>query len=193
MSKTINFFDADAVDQADKIYRDNVNECARDRKDVSLSNRTASHAQYILGKMLEYGSHVRLWTNHMPREVDGIPLYSNPGLLDAARKFLARDDTRLDIIVDGRLDLPDEAVSNMDHPFLNVLWEHDRNDQVLVCHITRQDDDEGTPMRGYAVMDESGYRVEVDDDSRAVVNFGDSRVAKSLADSFDGVIGRAKP
>ncbi len=193
-SKTIDFFDDDAAEQADRIYRASVDECARERRDRFLSNRTTGHARYILERIFEYAeSEVRLWTNGMPREENGEPMYASADLIDAAMVFLGKPNTRLSIVVNGHIDV-DEGQSLYDHPFLGAVLRHEHADsQVRVVHVHNPDDaDHVLDVRGFVVMDESGYRAEIDDGSRAVVNFGDREVAGSLVATFETVAGYAK-
>ncbi len=193
-SRMIDFFDSDAANQADRIYRTSVDKCASERQDMFLSNRTTDHATYILTKMFEHAeSDVRLWTNGMARQKEGKQLYGNADLIHAAVSFVNKPNKRLSIIVNGPIDV-DAGQSVYDHPFLGVLLEHrDAATKVRVVHVHDPNEDGHTlSVRGFAVMDESGYRAETDDGSRAVVNFGDHKVAKSLVATFDTVMSHAE-
>ena len=191
-SMTIDFFDDDAPEQADRIYLSSVDECAAGRKDKFLSNRTTGHARYILAKILQTAqSEVRLWTNGMPREKNGEPMYASVELIQAAKSFLDRPGTVFSIIVNGAFDV-DAGQSPQDHPFLHAIWRHEQAEtKTRVCHLNPSDPENVLDVRGFAVMDKTGYRAETKDDSSAVVNFGDRAVAESLAETFDSVMGRA--
>lgn len=190
---TIDFFGDDAPEQADRIYLASVDECAAQRKDKFLSNRTTGHARYILGKIFENAqSEVRLWTNGMPREKNGEPMYASEELIGAAMSFLDKPDTVFSIIINGAFDVDAGQRAN-DHPFLSAIWGHEQAESKMrVCHAyDRENPEHVLDVRGFAVMDKTGYRAETKDDSSAVVNFGDRSVAESLAETFDNVMSRA--
>lgn len=191
---TIDFFDDDAPGQADRIYLASVDECAAERKNRFLSNMTTGHARYILAKIFENAqSEVRLWTNGMPREKDGEPMYASEELIRAAVSFLDKPDAVFSIIVNGAFDV-DAGQGPGDHPFLRAIWDHEQAEaKTRVCQTRDpRNPDNVLDVHGFAVMDKTGYRAETKDDSTAVVNFGDHAVAESLAETFDSVMARAE-
>lgn len=192
----IDFLEGDPVEQIKRIYERGVDECAKRRANKFLSNKTPEHARYIISKIFENAEHeVRLWTNGMPREVDGEPIFGSPELIEAAKAFLDKPDTTLSVIVNGAIDI-DEGQVYRDHPFLGAILSHENvASQTRMCHAYDPENDLNrllVGMHGFAVMDKAGYRLETEADSSALVNFGDRETAESLAETFDTVMSYAK-
>lgn len=172
----------DAVQKLDQHYRTIIAEAVAARADEDIHNADPYHAAYIITEILENAkTTVRIYTTKLARTVKSVEVYANEALIQAARSFLTKPDSRLSI-------LSRQPIDPESHPLLAQLAADDagRHGHFTVG-VWQGPADEKIP--DFTVMDDSGYRLEVDNNSAsAVVNFGNRHLATALADYFDAMI-----
>ena len=172
----------DAVEQLDRRYREVIDQAIRDREDRDITNADPHHAAYIITKILEHAvTDVRIYTTKLAQSVKSIEVYASDILIDAAQSFLHKPKSRLSIL--SRRPIEDAE----HHPLIAALrGDEDRHGILTLAALKGKPDSE---IPDFAVLDESGYRVEVDNRSAsAVVNFGNETLATTLAGYFDAMI-----
>ena len=150
----------------------------------TISNGKPAHAVYILDTFLRNAQeHVRICTGTLAQTFNGVLAYRNPTLIESAKQFLGRPETRLSIIVMETLDVPDGQPVEQ-HPLLAALDAGD-GEGVRVSKLRGGDPDFN---HHFVVMDEDALRVEVNpDEAEAFVIFGDEEFAGGLAGLFDSI------
>ena len=96
---------------ADREYFDAVDRLMRTPKSDILANSHAGHALYALRRFTEASTReIRIYTGNLKQYSerlidDGLPLYSDPFVLEALKRFLTRStNCNLNIVLEGELD-----------------------------------------------------------------------------------------
>ena len=107
-------------------YYQIVDQAFQSERTRFISNGRPEHAAYLMEKFFaEAKSSVCLFSGHLSRVVGGVEVYSSKEVINAAKSFLRRSGSKLDIILAGDIDV-DEGESAEDHPLLKGLL-HERD------------------------------------------------------------------
>lgn len=164
----------------------------KNKTDAVLSNGKPEHARFIIQRFLEHAKGtVRLFSGELKRKFDDVQIYESATIINAARGFLAHDDTRLAILLQKNIDA--EGGDAKIHPLIHALhataqWG-DLKGKLEVRRVSAEDwqwlCDAGFSYH-WMVMDTDAYRLETEcEKAKASVNFGDQKMAEGLARLFD--------
>lgn len=177
-----------------KEYYSNIDECAENKTDQLIPNGLAEHAVYLMSKMFSNAiEHVRLFTGELTDAItrnvkDGtpqtVPVYTEPKLIEAARNFLKREGSILDILVQ------DDSGNIALRGFVQIIQKMKAEGEVIGTVNIRKANPEIMSLKNhFMVMDDMGYRLETEHkNTKAVANFGDKEFSCSLAKVFDNVL-----
>ena len=193
-------FDKTTWDDDARKYFGIIDQACAEKKDVMLSNGQPAHAVYIIYKFLENAErHVRLFSGQLLCALEGVPVYRNPYIIEAALAFLRKPETALSVILEQELDVPSESPPEA-HPFIHAVKEAKENGNIQgalkVYRIWDEDWDilkEVDFAYHWMVMDQQAYRLEKDKEkATAFVNFGDAKKATQLGSLFDTIAERSR-
>lgn len=159
-----------------------------------ISNGRPEHAAYLLGKFFQNAeSRISLFSGKLAQNVRGVKAFASDNIITAARRFLQRPGSELDVILANPIDVA-EGEDPTDHPFVSgIQYESDwgflrgRFDLRQAAEVDRH---------GYhfLVMDETACRVETDTDKvEAVVALHDAELCVLARSAFDRMLARAEP
>ncbi len=187
--------DPNAVETADELYRGIVDQAAaQPGEPKTINNKDPRHAAYLLETFFRGAEdHVRIYTTQLARKVGREPVYASPDLIEAAKALLDKPASQISIIVQDDLDL-DKGMAAEDHPLIAGLLAagsfHGRGTpsrspaEGSRLHVYKHEGDR--ELGDFAVMDESAYRAEIDEQkATAIANFGNPELASRLAQLFD--------
>lgn len=169
-----------------------IDRLSEDNEDLLVSNGLPSHARHLVLTLLKGAKKsVSIHTEKLLRKIDGVELFSDNEIVNAATEFLKRPNSSLRILLSDKLDI-DEGMKPSDHPFIGALV--DNSSIKGACEIYTTDDTSFSFRQPFLVADGKAFRIELDPDkSRAVANFNDPRVASILTDFFDTLIKKSRP
>lgn len=181
MTETVDLRDPNAADLADAFYRRMIDEAAESRAQRTISNRDPRHAAYLIQTFFRAASgHVRIYTSCLARKVGAEDVYASPELIKNAKALLSKEGARVSVIVQDDLDL-DDGMRPSDHPFIAAL-----SAPLIGASFWKYAGER--KFGDFAVMDESGYRAEMDGEkATAIANFGDPQFASLLVRLFDSM------
>lgn len=167
-------------------YRKIVERFASGRINQRIPNGLHEHATVLLEAMFKNAAaEIRIFTGDLEPSVFG-----DSSLVKAACEFLqTKPYSSLQILIQKERD--DQWLSS--HPLLKAVTElPGRHGTVQIRAATgRYSTDEA---HHFAVMDNDGYRFELEHaNCKAVANFNEPAVARSLIDAFDKAFANAKP
>lgn len=171
-------------------YRKIIQHLAAEKINRRIPNGKPAHAAILLEAMFTKADRdMRIFSRSLDEST-----YDNADLIDAAQRFLSRPATRLRILLQNRIDV--SALKS--HPLIKALSEmtaalttaHEQKLQIRFAEGAYSKDS----AKHLAVMDDLGFRFEVDHDkTQAIANFNEPRVASELATAFDRAFMMAKP
>ena len=186
--RRISIFDPDAAAEADRLYRQLIDQVAADGEDRLISNGRPEHAAYLIRKFFSHASaDIRLYTGRLARAFgrSEVPVYADKDVIESAKQFLRRPGTRLTILSEHALDV-DFGRAAEDHPLIRSLVKDDLKRGSL--DVFRLNQTSKSPFH-FWVMDDTAYRVETDHrKAKALVNFGGGEMASQLVTLFDLLI-----
>lgn len=180
-------------------YRTLIDRASDSKADLVISNAQPDHASYAVAKFLENAKRVvRIYSSSLQRFADvrgtTVPVFASDDVIEAARSFLARDDTVLMVLTDDDLDLD----GNGEHPLIRLATDMQQQPDGLrgTLWIAKAPPGAGAKYAHgghWQVMDTAAYRLEHDPYSRdAHVNFGSPGVAGNLARIFNETAQKAE-
>lgn len=203
LKNLVNAFDRETWDDAEKGYFAYVDRVIAKRKNERFSNGWPWHAAYLIFKFLRHATdHVRIFSGVLVRETpQGVPVYGEPRIIEAACGFLEQPDAKLHIALEGPIDVPGGDPAR--HPLIEGvvrLKEEGLLQGTLEVRTMLPEAVELLRERGVLhhmmLMDERGWRLEVDpnpNDVKAIVNAGNAKEARALCRAFDtGIWGRGR-
>lgn len=184
---------ADLTAEEQEYFR-RIDECAAKRTSVTIPNSLPTHARYLMTKMFSLAkSQVRLFSGQLERTVDRggdkncppAAVYGDTGLLEAVRRFLAREDVVLRVLVQQGVDGGLES-----HPLALLISAMKENGTLMGKVEFRQlQGEQRTIENHFMVADDSAYRLEFDHDPcKAQANFNNTAIARGLIDAFDNYL-----
>lgn len=200
MKALVNAFDKGTWNDEEEAYFAYVDRVIARGKDERFSNGKPWHAAYLIFKFLRFAKkHVRLLSGTLVRVTpNGVPVYGAPAVVDAARDFLRRQNSKLHIALEMELDVtgadPNEhpliaGVSRLkDEGLLQGTLEVRMMLPKVAASLRRKE-----ILHHMMLMDDRGWRLEVDsgpDDVKAIVNAGNAVEATALCNAFDVSIWR---
>ena len=174
----------------EQLYRDMVDRAFKRSDTRSFSNGKTEHAAYLIRRFFDHAaSTVRLHCGSLAKEMEGVQVYESPDLISSALDFLRRRDTRLLIVLQGRID----ADSFDEHPLLGAIAGAEpavRGTTRVYKHgIQMGIDGNRVTFPHFMVMDQKGYRIELDAKKvLASANVNDVSQSQRLAKFFDLVL-----
>lgn len=205
----IDAFDEATWSKDERFYFDSVNQMIQDdRSDPfgsggdPFSNGKPWHAVYIIAAFLrEAAQQVRIFSGKLTRRTgDGVAIYADPHVADAAETFLTRADSALKIVLQEPIDV-DSGRPTITHPLIErirALRESGKLNGTCEVRQARAEDLEFLREKNFLhhmmVMDQRSWRLEIEpnlDDVRAKVRIGDPKGARSFAQVFDEVLFQA--
>ena len=158
-----------------------------------ISNGQPEHAAYLVRKFFEGAErHIRLFSGHLKRNVDDVPMFSSPDIIKAAKGFLRKPGAMLDIVLAGGIDVS-EGGEPEDHPLLAAI-RYESNWGFLRGTLTLSmagEVDKG--FQHFLLMDDRAVRVETDSEKvKAIVAFGDDALCSAAAGKFGQIVDRAQ-
>jgi hypothetical protein len=164
-------------------YYDIIDRCAQEKLDLEISNGNAKHAAYLLKTFFQYAEkHVSIYTGELYSGV-----FDDEDLRKHALAFMGKEGASLSIIYQDAID-PDAILGRT--LIRDIL---DLKDRKGVLSIYDGQDIDIKDIPHFAVMDDTGYRVEINHDERmAEANFGDKKNAPKIFESFKRLTGLAK-
>lgn len=170
-------------------YYANIDSCAENKIDKPIPNGLAEHAVYLMTKMLSYATqHVRLFTGELADSVTRnngdtrtVLVYSDPKLIEAAKNFLQKEGSVLDILVQ------EDSGNIGSRQFVQTIKTMKANGEIKGSINIRKAGLEAMSLENHFIlMDEIGFRLETDHkNTKAIANFRNEKVSLSLADTFD--------
>ena len=195
MSNLVNAFDDTTWDRTERAYFGYVDDVMSSGKDERFSNGKPWHAAYLIFKFLQAAQQcVRIFSGTLVRSTrEGVLIYEEPRIIDAACSFLKRSGCALRIALEKDIDAP--AHDPNKHPLVAAVHGlreigHLRGS----LEIRRMNDEtldslrEREALHHMMVMDERGWRLETDPnttDVKAIVNAGNNDEATILSRAFD--------
>ena len=195
MGNLVNAFDKATWDDTEEAYFAYVDKVIAKGKDERFSNGKPWHAAYLIFKFLQRATrHVRLFSGTLVRTTpNGVHIYSEPAILDAVGGFLERPDSKLHIALEKEIDVPGQ--SPCEHPLIESVCRLKEEGQLrgtLEVRMVRPKAADLLRKRGILhhmmLMDDRGWRFEVEDDVKAIVNAGNSVETRALCQAFDVMI-----
>lgn len=194
----VNAFDKTTWDDGEEAYFDYVDGMIDQSKNDIFSNGKAWHAAYLIFKFLQRATtHIRIFSGTLVQTApQGVAIYSEPKIIDAACDFLMREGSKLQIVLEKDIDAPGRDPAN--HPLVRAIKRSNDDGSLRgTLEIRRLPDDavgslrERGALHHMMLVDECGWRIEIDpnpDDLKAVVNAGDSRETPALCRAFDATM-----
>lgn len=158
-------------------YRQIIEKFAREHIPQRVPNGLPQHAAILLETMFKYaGAEMRIFSGELHEGVFG-----QPSMIDAVVGFIEKRYSSLRILLEKEKD--DDWVRN--HPLVKAISQvgeaHGHAEIRCASGLYA-----GGKANHFAVMDNDGYRFERDHAScRAIANFNEPDVAKSLIQAFD--------
>jgi len=168
----------------DPNYKRIIDECAKDQKNLEISNGNSIHATYLIKALFKNAEkEIRIYTGSLSDEIFG-----NDELIDTAIKFLTEKEDRSVKIAYQEICDEDTIKSR---EFVKEILNNDRiKNKLEVWDVSSAYKD---ITNHFTLMDETAYRFETDhENKRAIANFGDYASAKTLKGSFADIIGNKK-
>lgn len=164
-----------------KVYQQQVDDLAGERKSFRVSNRNVAHAAVLLDAILKHAEQeVRIFCGSFSES-----FYGQESLKLALINYLHKPGSRLLILVQNPVPKTHSVLQAL-QPYLGSKVEV--RQAVGVENLSH-----------FAVMDRIGYRYEFSHDPNdpaiveAVANFNEPKVAANLADRFDRIFSTSTP
>ena len=186
-------FNKDTWSDIEKLYFERVDNFFVRKVGDQFTNGNAAHAVYLITKFFrEATNEVRIFSGSLTKRAsNGVQIYENPNLIDAAGDFL-RKGGKLRIVVQNKIDGGMEK-----HPLVKDFLNKDGYRLVQASEGAISFLKEQKFLHHMMVMDEDAWRLEtrthLDGDGslrsvEAIVSAFDKESAKSLKTLFDTVL-----
>ena len=192
MTPTLDPFDATTWDEDQAWYFNGIDKALREGRDLNISNGKTEHAVFLIQRFLANASSViRLLSGCLRQKSrEGVDIYSNPHVLDAAKRALG-SGVKVVVVLQAEMDAEDgQAVK---HPLVRSALELQRGGgltgALAVFRATDRSMDwlrEAELQYHWMTMDDRAYRLETEiEKAKALVNFGKPKTVASLNAVFD--------
>ena len=180
------------MQQEDHTYYRIVDEAFNSPHRRLISNGKPEHAAYLIRKFFEKAeATVRLFSGRLSREIGKppVPVFADPAVIDAARRFLQKKGTDLKVVVADELDRDDGG----SHPFLDAIRDEAKWGFLRGKLEVRRAPEEARRRPHFLLMDDSALRFETDSEKvKAVVVMNDrGKLFTQASDSFDRLFGES--
>lgn len=195
MSDLVNAFDSSTWDPAERAYFHYVDGVIAKRKNQRFSNGKPWHAAYLIFKFLGAAQRqVRIFSGALLRRTpEGVRIYEEPRIVEAACAFLKRPETTLWIALQQAIDAPEGDANK--HPLVagvHRLKQHGHLRGSLEVRRVRDETVDSLRQRSalyhMMLLDERGWRLETAPNLpgvKAIVNAGNTKEAAHLCRAFD--------
>ena len=199
-AQIVDIFDESKWGEDERQYFRIIDQACEEKRDALLSNGQPAHAVYIIHKFLENAQQsVRLFTGQLLCSLNGVPVYQNTHIIQAALAFLGKPNTTLSVILEKDIDVPPNG-QPQDHPFIQEVTAAKERGEIQgslkVYRAPKEHIDilhEVNFSYHWMVMDEQAYRLEKDKEkATAFVNFGDTGMSARLSRLFDNIAIRSR-
>lgn len=160
-----------------------IDRCAQNKENFEISNGSATHAAYLLKTFFKYADkEVSIFTGELFTGV-----FDDPDLRKYALSFMAKDGTSLSIIYQD--EVPQAEI--LGRAFIKDICALNTRKGKLSVYTQNGTELQGIPH--FAVMDQTGYRIEINHLERmAEANFGDTDKAPKISAAFNRMASKAK-
>lgn len=164
----------------ERVYFDYVDWMILTNRDEWMSNARPDHAVYIMKKFFENANEkVRVFTGKLNQKQDGVDVWADAGVIEAARIFLSGPGTQLLVVADeGKID----AESPWAHPLLGALRSFAGQGKLKIRSASKVSTDfldKHDLRKHFILMDNRGIRLETNQEkTKAHVNFNSKRIIK---------------
>jgi len=166
-------------------YLDLVDRCADDGKNIVISNGESAHARYLIMKLFDVSSRaVQIYCGSLRQHDNGTPVYAWDNLIQSAKSFLARPETKLDILIENKLD------GDAENAFIKGIKESPYFSEKVTLKTVGD-----IAMSNHVVIsDAKAFRFENDDEEvKAIANFNDPKQASEFSKVFKSVFADSQP
>lgn len=149
-----------------------------------ISNSKAAHAVYLIYKFFtEAKSSIQILTGCLAGRVGNIWAYDDREIIDAAKAFLRKEGTSLEIVV---LQDKDGSRPVVRSPFLQGIWDDRPHRHGSLSVFMMNPNQSAEPSPHLLLMDGESLRYELDTDStQAFVTFGNVAYSEPLVRHFE--------
>ncbi|MBF0320997.1 MAG: hypothetical protein HQL01_14455 [Nitrospirae bacterium] len=163
-------------------YYATIEECAKKKKSLEISNGSPEHAARLMETFFKYGrKRVFIFTGKLEH------VYDADDMIDEALTFLNKPDCSLTIA------FADKGVLDTDiknHAFIKGIISDSNAAKKFKLYDAREWFSE---ISHFALMDNSAYRYEIDHDkSQAIANFNDVKTVQRLEAIAESITGNSK-
>ena len=194
-ARIIDIFDESKWSEDERRYFSIIDQACKEKRDALLSNGQPGHAAYIIYKFLTNAQEdVRLFSGRLRCSLEGVSVYSNSHIIQAAVTFLQKPEGTLSVLLEEEIDVA-QGGQVCDHPLIRTVQEAKAQGKIQgVLKVYQGLKDfidmlkESNFNYHWMVMDKQAYRLENDTEkATAFVNFGDTERAKRLSHLFDSI------
>ena len=195
--KELDPFDPATWSERERYYFEHADAALKDKTNVLISNGKPEHAVFLTHSFFMHAKHrIRLFSGRLSRIYGNVHVYGNRHIVKALRQLLS-DEKTISIVLECPIDVdPDQSVS--DHPMVQTASELRQEGKLRGLLEIRQADQDAIDfltthnfLYHWMVMDETAFRLETDiEHTKAHANFGDFKMAATLAGLFDRILYR---
>lgn len=156
-------------------YYELVENCASKKLDVEIANGKIDHAQILLEAMLRHGKkNINIFSGELKEE-----LYSDFRFQTWVQVYYLISKGTLTFIIQNLDDLEN-------HTLYSFVKELDPEFKRIKFYIVNKDSEASKEENHFAIMDDSAYRLETDDENvKAKANFNDKSKNTELTTKFN--------
>ena len=191
--QTLNAFDSRTWSAEERYYFEYIDRACAKSLDENISNGRVEHAAYIIHKFLTSATrNICIYSGALSRTYNEVSVFENARILQAMEEFLARPDSRFQIVTEHALDVgPDETAA--DHPVVRAAQAMKQNSrlqgQLEIRRVVREGVDflkAKNFVNHWMTMDDHAYRIETNlKQAGAHVNFNHPKTTFALRRIFD--------
>ncbi len=199
-AQIVDIFDESKWGEDERRYFSIIDQACEEKRDALLSNGQPGHAAYIIYKFLTNAQEeVQLFSGRLRCSLEGVAVYGNPRIIEAAITFLQQPGRTLSVLLEEEIDVTPGGDA-CDHPLVQAVQEAKAQGQIQgVLRVYQGLKDfidmlkESNFNYHWMVMDKQAYRLENDTQkATAFVNFGDTQRAARLSHLFDSIANQSR-
>lgn len=159
-------------DKALREYADYVAHMASTKDTEIIQNRDQEHAAVLFKAMFDNAkSRIRIFSGGLIQN-----FYGDTTMIESARRFLERENTRIEVIVESDLD------GGNSNPFVELLNRFPQSNYLGSIGT------QPNSVQHFVTMDDIGFRFEEDKETfEAVACFNDPTLTKDLIEVFENL------
>ena len=191
--QTLDAFDSRTWSADERYYFGYIDRAYAESLDENISNGRVEHAAYIIYKFLMNATRdICIYSGALSRTYNNVSVFGNAIILGAVEHFLARPDSRFQIVVEHALDVgPNETPAH--HPVVRTVQAMKQDARLRGQLEIRQAVREGMDFleeknfdNHWMTMDDHAYRIETNRErAGAHVNFNHPKTTLALRKIFD--------